>query len=474
MNEEKPLRYAPENKKHTPVLTVDYEDIDRKAGYGDATHMDIGQSTWSTGEFSAKIWRFSEGRISRQSEELPLTRVLDMAILVSSAIVGKKSKLNAFYQNSELKDALENFITENSQEFFTPKLNELRNILQSCEHETTEACSPNIFSFATSELSQDAMFAWLISWSDSKYKQEDPELHAVAVQFLRLITGINDLTVHTLNVGKQWEQIDIWAEINNEIFLIIEDKTGTTIHDNQLSRYKESVEKEYSPSKWKRCFTYIKTGNEPKSILEEVKKAGYQIILREDILKCLDAYHGTNIILVNYRDYLRRHEQETQSYKTRPVSSWTARAWEGFYKALEEYKFDIEWSYVSNPSGGFLGAWWHFVEFTKGLIYLQFEEGQLCFKISVQCDRSECASLRTVCHDILMEEAKKECPEIKRPNRFGIGGTMTIAKVESTDLFGANCINIESILTQIKRYETLVDKVTPILSQRLKQTNDSL
>lgn len=471
MSEEEPLRYAPKNRRHTPVLAVDYEAIDRKAGYGDATHMDIGQSTWSSDEFSAKLWRLSNDRISPQSEELPLTRVLDMAILVSSAIVGKKSKLDAFYQKSELKDALENFITENSQEFFTPRLNELRDILQSNVHETTKPNSPNIFSFATSELSQDAIFAWLISWADSKYKQEDSELHSVAVQFLRLITNVSNLTVQTLNVGKQWKQIDIWAEINNEIFLTIEDKTGTTIHDNQLSRYRESVEKEYPSSKWQKCFTYIKTGNEPNAILKEVKKAGYQIILREDILKCLDTYRGTNVILVNYRDYLHRHEQETQSYKTQSVSNWTSRAWEGFYKALEKEKPDIEWSYVSNPSGGFLGAWWHFVEFPKGQMYLQFEENQLCFKISVQCDRSEQGNLRTICNKILMDEAKKEYPEINNPDRFGTGGTMTIAKVKSADLFGANCINLERILEQIKKYETLVDKVIP---QLLNQADNSL
>ncbi len=38
--------------------------------------------------------------------------------------------------------------------------------------------NPNIFQFATKELSQDAVLGWLCAWADSKYKQEDaPELH---------------------------------------------------------------------------------------------------------------------------------------------------------------------------------------------------------------------------------------------------------------------------------------------------------
>ena len=43
-------------RSHWPVLTVDYEDIDKKAGYGDAIFMDIGQSTWNKDDYTKPWW----------------------------------------------------------------------------------------------------------------------------------------------------------------------------------------------------------------------------------------------------------------------------------------------------------------------------------------------------------------------------------------------------------------------------------
>ena len=44
---------------------------------------------------------------------------------------------------------------------------------------------PNLFHFATSELSQDAVLCWLLSWADKKHKES--HLHDVAKDILCLI-----------------------------------------------------------------------------------------------------------------------------------------------------------------------------------------------------------------------------------------------------------------------------------------------
>ena len=196
---EKSPRQAPMWRSHWPILSVDYEQTDADAGYGDAIFMDIGQSTWDKKDLSAKLWRWADmgKRWSRQSEELPLSRVLDLAILVSAAATGKQSALQEFFQREEQKDNMQAFLTENMQ-VLGPKLDELRRILQPATQPIEEVGAPNIFSFATSELSQDAMFTWLLSWADSKYQQHDASLHAVALSFVRLLTGINDLEVSSI------------------------------------------------------------------------------------------------------------------------------------------------------------------------------------------------------------------------------------------------------------------------------------
>ena len=81
----------PHNLKHKPVITVeDYEKIDgRTARNTDAKGLSLGLAQWNDRgkvEISAKVWRHTGGKWSRQSEELPLHRVLDLAILISQGL----------------------------------------------------------------------------------------------------------------------------------------------------------------------------------------------------------------------------------------------------------------------------------------------------------------------------------------------------------------------------------------------------
>lgn len=78
---------APRNLKHKPILEVtDYDSIDgHRVNNTDAKCLSIGVAQWNNGigkELSAKVWRQVDDRWSRQSEELPLNRVLDLATLV--------------------------------------------------------------------------------------------------------------------------------------------------------------------------------------------------------------------------------------------------------------------------------------------------------------------------------------------------------------------------------------------------------
>ena len=48
---------------------------------------------------------------------------------------------------------------------------------------------PNIFSYATSELSQDAMIAWLLQWASPEYGEADPDLHRTGVYCHRKVNS---------------------------------------------------------------------------------------------------------------------------------------------------------------------------------------------------------------------------------------------------------------------------------------------
>lgn len=80
----------PTNLKHKPVIVSEnYGNVDGHYAYKtDAQGLSLGLAQWNDRgkvDISAKVWRHTGGKWSRQSEELPLHRVLDLAILVCRA-----------------------------------------------------------------------------------------------------------------------------------------------------------------------------------------------------------------------------------------------------------------------------------------------------------------------------------------------------------------------------------------------------
>ncbi len=95
----------PTNLKHKPVVaSEEYNLIDgRYSEKTDAKGLSLGLAQWNDRgnvDISAKIWRHTGGKWSRQSEELPFHRVLDLAILIC------KTKL--YFQERHEKDVKKN------------------------------------------------------------------------------------------------------------------------------------------------------------------------------------------------------------------------------------------------------------------------------------------------------------------------------------------------------------------------------
>ena len=95
----------PTTLKHKPVIVAeDYENIDgRKAYHTDAKGLSLGLSQWNDRgqvDVAAKVWRYSADKWSRQSEELPMHRVIDLAILICRA----KQYFRESYRNPKLYD----------------------------------------------------------------------------------------------------------------------------------------------------------------------------------------------------------------------------------------------------------------------------------------------------------------------------------------------------------------------------------
>lgn len=124
--------------------------------------------------------------------------------------------------------------------------------------------APNIFKYATKELSQDAFLCWLFSFADIDYKYSDyKNLHNVALNLLNKFIDVDGYIVEKVIVKKQIKNIDIWIEINSELLIVIEDKTNSVASDNQLSKYYKTASDYCIKNRFQHpiCI-YFKTGSE--------------------------------------------------------------------------------------------------------------------------------------------------------------------------------------------------------------------
>lgn len=95
----------PTSLKHKPVIVSEnYENIDGRSAYHtDTKGLSLGLAQWNDRgkvEVSAKVWRYTGEKWSRQSEELPLHRVIDLAILLCRG----KQYFSEAYRHPKLYD----------------------------------------------------------------------------------------------------------------------------------------------------------------------------------------------------------------------------------------------------------------------------------------------------------------------------------------------------------------------------------
>ena len=159
---------------------------------------------------------------------------------------------------------------------------------------------PNLFKFATSELSQDAFILWLLEWANPNCATEDKALHETAQEFVRLLLNNKDLTIKSVNTTRQKNHIDVFAIVNEKYAIIIEDKTDTSEHNNQLERYEKWVIEQKEYSALETHIVYYKRGNESyfrlNKMTDKYALKRFTILTRKDVLEVLTKCTTNNLI----------------------------------------------------------------------------------------------------------------------------------------------------------------------------------
>lgn len=287
--------------------------------------------------------------------------------------------------------------------------------------------APNLFDYATSELSQDAVLCWLLAWADGAHAERNPALHDVASHFVQALADEAKLSLPpppwNVVVDRQVHAIDVVAWIGKTHAIVIEDKVHTHEHSDQLARYREAMARHYSDRQ--AAFVYLKTGEQGS--YAQVEQAGWTVFRRRQLLDLLRSAddHITNAIFLDFRAHLEAIENAFNAFSTTEPSRWDHAQWRGFYAAMQQRLGQGSWSYVPNQSGGFMAFYWGYWTIDDGCeLYLQLEQDRLVVKIWV-----DDADRRTDLRNLWSERVLTALPDsgLRRPTHFGHGTTMTVA-----------------------------------------------
>ena len=311
--------------------------------------------------------------------------------------------------------------------------------------------TPNLFTYATSELSQDAVIAYLLAWADPAYQNAEGEMHTIGQHFVRKLFALHDKEVAeivSVKVRAQYQHIDVLAHVDtgkSGYALVIEDKIHAGSY-NKLSNYLTAAGQAYPSAIL--LGVYLRTGSQAD--YSAIEEEGFKVLNRTNFLHFLESEASSglsNAILLEYRRHLRSLEDEYAAYKTIPVSEWHDKAWVGFYhqELLPFAELDfVGYGYVSNPQGGFQACWWS--EEGRRMyagypVYLLMEQHIMTFKVGPVDDRpNRTATVRRVYQYIDEALPDKAAYGIERPARLSPGRHMTAARVNLAQHLGESAM----------------------------------
>jgi len=175
--------------------------------------------------------------------------------------------------------------------------------------------TPNIFAFATKELSQDAFICWLVSWVNC---DENPAMQRCGREFVALLYNTfqktfkaadeisADQVTNVENLRQQYLHIDVYFQsliAGRRVSFVIEDKTHTTHHSGQLQRYKKRVQDDEEHED-ETVLIYFKMGflhTWDKLAADE----GYAIVDYELFQEFLDAHETNDYLFESYKGFAR-------------------------------------------------------------------------------------------------------------------------------------------------------------------------
>lgn len=237
---------------------------------------------------------------------------------------------------------------------------------------------PNLFEFATKELAQDAFIAWLFSWIHQEKQVDQPAMQEAARSLLAsFLNAAIPGNVSKDQVAKatvveilpQQFAADLWIQFElpdrAPICLLIEDKTHTSFHSEQLDRAAKDGRDEAEKINAELIKIYFKTGWIRPDELQP--PAGFTLVRRSEALEALTPYSRAHPVLTDFVYWLAAQEDQEREVRAGALdparvaeSFWYHAGLQSFLTSIFGEDFDPEESWFASGMGRGGVPWMHF------------------------------------------------------------------------------------------------------------------
>lgn len=174
---------------------------------------------------------------------------------------------------------------------------------------------------------------------------------------------------------------------------------------------------------------------------------------------------------MDFRSNLEQLDRSYNSFTEKEIRDWDDNSWVGFYQFLEGHFEELNWFLVNNPAGGFWGAITTWKKWGDFAVYIQLEQGKLCFKISFSPDDIWATKgefnpdeVQDRLHINILEASKTDgLIEIRRPDYYRHQGLYrTVAVVDRKDWLGddSSKIDLSRVVKTLHNYNNFLEGLT--------------
>ena len=211
----------------------------------------------------------------------------------------------------------------------------------------------NLFDYATKELSQDAFICWFIDCCNDPDEKIQNESYAF-INFLgNFDFKVGDIKY--LEIKRQEHNFDIivkfWTETfkkNADYVMIIEDKTNSSAHSNQLKRYADELDKWGFPfSHAKKVFykvNFLTDGDRDELSKGNQDRDNSDLWIEHDIESIYNHFskidNKNSVILNSYIDYLQSVYSDLKEVSKKEITNWNLNNYLAFFR--EEIDVDMD------------------------------------------------------------------------------------------------------------------------------------